>query len=196
MRDPKINRVRYELDFRLMPSLIQRQGEFLINRFLNEGESSICSIFNNVYSGKLNGAPYVSNFKPFQPNQFHMTHQSAKNGWEVLYVTLPDDPFGGDVYCTAYAFAFRKDIQEHDIQEHNLHEHRRNIFSFWKKNRNIKDSSTSNSSILDIRFFTVEKSICDTRCIGSMSTDGNHVNYGDSTGSVKGDIKRILKIVS
>ena len=164
--------IRYIIDFRFMPEIIANQGEDFIKNCLARKEECMCCLFVNLYGKMLRGVSYDSSIKGFKPNQFGVTHKIAENGWEVLYITLPEDPFGAQMYCTAYAVAFRRS--------------RGNSFVFWKKNEKISD----------ICFFTVEKSIFGTDCIGSMTTEGDHLNYGSSTGSAEGDIKRILEIVS
>lgn len=49
--------------------------------------------------------------------------------------------------------------------------------------------------IKNVRFFTIEQSDMGTACIGSITANGGHINYGQPAGSVEGDLTLIRKIL-
>lgn len=48
--------------------------------------------------------------------------------------------------------------------------------------------------IRDVQFFTVEKSTRGTGCIGTMTTDGDHINYGIAHPSEEDNINAVFSV--
>lgn len=101
--------LRYGLDFTFMPGLLQRQGPGLLMELLTEREEFICRIFNLFYNYMAvqdgTGRPK----RHFTPDEFEVITRDLSGGRGIIYVTLPEDPDGAMVYCTAYAFLCVKD---------------------------------------------------------------------------------------
>lgn len=49
-------------------------------------------------------------------------------------------------------------------------------------------------SIRNVKFFTVEKSLLGTTCIGTMEPDGHHVNFGGAFPTAAENLRKIAKL--
>lgn len=153
------NGVRYNLDFRLMPLLAEKEGVEFVNGLLVSRGSILCDIFNSFYDEFGNATFFKDCPKHFTEDQFNVTEKDFDDNLKIIHISLPKEHTGSIVYCTAYVFVCCMEDNE------------------------IKSCS----------MYTVEKSMGDIAFIGKM-TNGGHMNFGFSTGSVNGDIQRIREL--
>lgn len=98
------NSVRYDLDFRIIPGMVN--DEF-IREILTLRERFFRNFFNRHY--QLTYPLFFPDAPPrFQDSDFSFTESASADGSHLIYVTLPEEHRGSFVYCTAYAFAFRQ----------------------------------------------------------------------------------------
>ena len=103
----KKNNVRYRLDFKLMPSMVENHGLNFINKVLKQRGNAICKIFNSFYDEFGNHLFFIDNPKHFTEDQFVYTEKDFNSNLKIIHISLPEEHEGSDMYCIAYIFVCR-----------------------------------------------------------------------------------------
>ncbi len=104
----KLNNVRFQLDFGMIPKIFYRDPiDFLLRTRRVKGEY-ICALWNRYFE-TLNPMYFPENPKHFSPDDFTVRETSGK-GRSFLMITLPKDHEGSLEYCVEYIIAGKKGI--------------------------------------------------------------------------------------
>ena len=104
----KINNVRFQLDFGMIPKIFYRDPIDFVLRTRRVKGDYICALFNRYYE-TLNPMYFPENPKSFTPGDFTVRECDAGK-LQFIMITLPKDHEGSLEYCVDYIIAYRKGI--------------------------------------------------------------------------------------
>lgn len=106
--DNKLNNVRYQLDYGMIPKIFYRDPVDFTLRSRRVKGDYICALFNRYYE-MVNPIFFPDRPKKFIPGDFTVTETEAGKG-RLLCITLPREHEGSLEYCTAYVIAFGRGL--------------------------------------------------------------------------------------
>ncbi len=119
----KINNVRFQLDFGMIPKIFYKDPiDFVLRTRRVQGEY-ICALVNRYYE-TLNPMYFPENPKHFTPEDFTVREIGDK-GRSFLVIGLPTDHEGSLEYCVEYYIAYRKGV--FGMKSHRLYALERNL---------------------------------------------------------------------
>ena len=104
----KINNVRFQLDFGMIPKIFYKDPIDFVLRTRRVKGDYICALWNRYYE-TLNPMYFPENPKRFTPGDFAVREVDGK-GRSFLILTLPGDHEGSLEYCVEYIIACKKGI--------------------------------------------------------------------------------------
>lgn len=104
----KINNVRFQLDFGMIPKIFYRDPIDFVLRTRRVKGDYICALFNRYYE-TLNPMYFPETPKSFAPSDFTV-RESVSGGQHFLIISLPEEHEGSLEYCTEFIIAYRKGI--------------------------------------------------------------------------------------
>jgi hypothetical protein len=104
----KINNVRFQLDFGMIPKIFYKDPTDFLLRTRRVKEDYICALFNR-YCETLNPMYFPENPKSFTPRDFSV-QESTAGKLHFITITLPSDHEGSLEYCVEYIIAYQKGI--------------------------------------------------------------------------------------
>lgn len=102
----KLNNVRFQLDFGMIPKIFYRDPVDFVLRTRRVKAEFICALWNRYYE-TLNPMYFPENPKHFTPGDFSL-REAVRGKLHFLIITLPRDHEGSLEYCTEYCIAYRK----------------------------------------------------------------------------------------
>lgn len=102
----KINNVRFQLDFGMIPKIFYKDPIDFVLRTRRVKSDFICALWNRYYE-TLNPMYFPENPKQFTPRDFTI-RDGAAGKLHYYHITLPKDHEGSLEYCTAYFVVWQK----------------------------------------------------------------------------------------
>lgn len=100
----KLNNVRFQLDFGMIPKIFYRDPvDFILRTRRVKGEF-LCALFNRYYE-TLNPMYFPENPKQFSPGDFTVREDRG-----MLLIGLPHEHEGSLEYCTQYIILWKKGL--------------------------------------------------------------------------------------
>lgn len=106
--ESKLNNVRYQLDYGMIPKIFYRDPVDFVLRSRRVKGAYISALFNRYYE-LVNPVFFPDRPKTFRPEDFSVTESAAGRG-RLLRITLPEEHEGSLEYCTEYVIAFGKGL--------------------------------------------------------------------------------------
>jgi hypothetical protein len=106
--DHKLNNVRFQLDFGMIPKIFYRDPIDFVLRTRRVKADFICALWNRYFE-TLNPMYFPDHPKHFHPGDFTV-REAARDKLHFLIITLPRDHEGSLEYCTEYYIACRKGL--------------------------------------------------------------------------------------
>ena len=104
----KINNVRFQLDFGMIPKIFYKDPLDFVLRTRRVKGDFICALWNRYFE-TLNPMYFPESPKHFTPGDFQVRESSAEK-LQFFHITLPTDHEGSLEYCVAYIIAYRKGL--------------------------------------------------------------------------------------
>ncbi len=106
--ESKINNVRFQLDFGMIPKIFYKDPmDFALRTRRVKGEY-ICALWNRYFE-TLNPMYFPENPKSFTPEQF-IVRETTADKLHYFLISLPEDHEGSLEYCTSLFVAYQRGI--------------------------------------------------------------------------------------
>lgn len=104
--ETKLNNVRFQLDFGMIPKIFYKDPvDFIVRSRRVKGEF-ICALYNRYYE-VLNPMYFPDRPKHFVPGDFTVEEKAAHK-LQFMRITLPSEHEGSLEFCTEYIIAWQK----------------------------------------------------------------------------------------
>lgn len=106
--DNKLNNVRFQLDFGMIPKIFYKDPIDFILRSRRVKGAFICALFNRYYE-VLNPMYFPDRPKHFAPTDFTVREKTAHK-LQFMTISLPAEHEGSLEFCRSYIIAWQKGI--------------------------------------------------------------------------------------